>query len=273
MAENAQAIERLSIREPIPEIFEAWYLLSAAADAHLHGQYAAARALFARANMPEVYDWAWADWQRPSLNIRVPKPENDTVWISKADRDPVRAPTKAMKQQVLARDGYCCRYCGIPVIDADIRKLVRQHYPDAVPWVSSAPEQQHSAFSCMWLQYDHVVPHSHGGRSDEENIVVSCALCNFGKQEYTIRQLEVADPRTRPPAIAPWDGLERLRGVVGNAIIEKPYPTFDPERFQAIELKVMVAKIARAEAEKSGNIEPYTNEDMRLSPFSIDDYR
>ena len=81
MTVSETTIERLSIREPIPEIFEAWYLLSAAADAHLHGQFAAARALFTRANMPEVYNWAWADWQRPSLNIRVTKPENVTMSI------------------------------------------------------------------------------------------------------------------------------------------------------------------------------------------------
>ena len=115
---------RLCIRAPIPEIFEAYYLLSAAADAHLHGQSAAAEALFARANIPAVYDWAWADWQKPSLNNRIPKPENDTVKLPKTELDPVRAPTKATKRTVLERDGYCCRYCGIPVIDADIRKLV-----------------------------------------------------------------------------------------------------------------------------------------------------
>lgn len=203
---------RLCIRAPIPEIFEAYYLLSAAADAHLHGQSAAAEALFARANIPAVYDWAWADWQRPSLNIRIPKPENDTVKLPKTELDPVRAPTKATKRTVLERDGYCCRYCGIPVIDADIRKLVHKLYPDAVPWVSSAPEQQHAGFSCFWLQYDHVVPHSHGGRSDVENVVISCALCNFGKLDYTVKQLDIADPRLRVPTPTPWDGLERLRG-------------------------------------------------------------
>lgn len=211
MADGHRTPERLSIRQPIPEIFEAWYLLSTAADAHLHGHFTAANALFARANMHEVYQWAWADWQKPSLNIRISKPQNDTVSIPKAERDPLRAPTKALKQKVLARDGYCCRYCGIPVIDAEIRKLVQLAYPDAVPWATSAPELQHSAFSCMWLQFDHVIPHSHGGLSSEENIVVSCALCNFGKQEYTLKQLDIADPRARTPMIVHWDGLERLR--------------------------------------------------------------
>jgi hypothetical protein len=47
---------RFSIKEPIPEIFEAYYLLSAAADAHLHGPFATAETLFARANIPAVYN-------------------------------------------------------------------------------------------------------------------------------------------------------------------------------------------------------------------------
>lgn len=204
---------RHSIREPIPEIFEASELLSQAADAHLQGNFAEADTLLIHANLPAVYEWAWVDWQKPSLNIRIPRPENDTKKLPKDQLDPTRAPKAATKRNVLARDGYRCRYCGIPVIDADIRKLLHSLYPVAVPWVSSVPEKQHAAFSCFWLQYDHVVPHSHGGRSDEDNVVISCALCNFGKLDYTVRQLDIADPRTRSPQPAEWDGLERLRGA------------------------------------------------------------
>ena len=202
---------RRSIREPIPDLFQAWELLSRAADVHLSGNFAEAEALLAQANLPTVYEWAWADWQKPSLNIRIPKPENDTKRLPKCELDPVRAPNAATKRMVLARDGHRCRYCGIPVISADVRKLVHSLYPAAVPWVSSVPEKQHAAFSCFWLQYDHVVPHSHGGRSSEDNVVVSCALCNFGKLDYTVKQLDISDPRTRPPQPVEWDGLERLR--------------------------------------------------------------
>lgn len=203
--------DRHSIRVPIPEIFQAWELLSQAADAHLQDHFAEAETLLIHANMPAVYEWAWVDWQKPSLNIRIPRPENDTKKLPKDQLDPIRAPKAATKRNVLARDGHRCRYCGIPVIDADIRKLLHSLYPAAVPWVSSVPEKQHAAFSCFWLQYDHVVPHSHGGRSDEDNIVICCALCNFGKLDYTVRQLDIADPRTRPPQPVEWDGLERLR--------------------------------------------------------------
>jgi 5-methylcytosine-specific restriction endonuclease McrA len=126
-------------------------------------------------------------------------------------RDPDRNIAPAVKAAVLQRDGYRCRYCGIPVVHSDIRKQAHRLYPDAVPWDSYDPAKEHAAFACLWLQFDHVVPHSHGGRSSVENVVVSCALCNYGKDKYTLKQLGVADPRLTPPTSAAWDGLERFR--------------------------------------------------------------
>jgi hypothetical protein len=63
------------------------------------------------------------------------------------------------------------------------------------------------------LQFDHVLPHSHGGRSSLDNVVISCALCNYGKDKYTLRQLDVTDPRLTPPVACEWDGLERFRAA------------------------------------------------------------
>ncbi|MBB4193036.1 5-methylcytosine-specific restriction endonuclease McrA [Rhizobium aethiopicum] len=199
------------IKEPIPAIFEVCGLLSAAADAHLNGERQVADALFCQADMREIWNWINPDWEKPHLNVRNHQPEGDTQEIPKTMRDPVRHPPLHVKAAVLARDGYRCRYCGIPVIHADIRKIAHALYPDAVPWQASDPGKQHAAFQCLWLQYDHVVPHSHGGASAEENIVISCALCNFGKDRYTLRQLGLCDPRLRPPTPILWNGLECLR--------------------------------------------------------------
>lgn len=214
---------RRSIKEPIPAIFEAWALLSEAADAHLAGKTDRAEYLFRQANIPEVWYWTNPAWGRPDLNIRIRKPTGDTHDVPKAERDLRRdirhRDATSIRAAVLARDGYRCRYCGIPVIDADIRRIVHEHYPDAVPWEGDDVRTQHAAFQCFWLQYDHVVPHSHGGRSSEDNVVVSCALCNFGKDKYTLKQLDISDPRLRPPESVSWDGLERLRiagGPVGR---------------------------------------------------------
>ncbi|MEY9770136.1 HNH endonuclease [Sinorhizobium fredii] len=196
---------RYFIKEPIPAIFEACELLSAAADAHLNGDREVAEALFCQADMREIWNWINPDWEKPHLNVGDHQPEADTQEVPKTMRDPLRHPPLHVKAAVLARDGYRCRYCGIPVIHTDIRKIAHALYPDAVPWEWRDPRKQHAAFQCLWLQYDHVVPHSHGGSSTEENIVISCALCNFGKDKYTLRQLglsiRVCGRRCRSPGM------------------------------------------------------------------------
>lgn len=200
-----------SIKEPIPEIFETWAFLNQAADAHLAGDRVRADVFFKQANSRAVWEWVHADWQRPGLNVVVRKPPDDTHWVPKNLRDLDRNIAPAVRTAVLKRDGYRCRYCGIPVVSMDIRKRAHRLYPDAVPWDSRDPEKQHAGFACFWLQFDHVVPHCHGGRSSEGNVVIACALCNYGKDRYTLRQLDVADPFLTDPVPCEWDGLERFR--------------------------------------------------------------
>ena len=200
-----------SIKEPIPQIFQSWDFLNHAVDAHLAGERQRANAFFKNADMRPVWEWLNPGWARPDLNVVVHNPPGDTQEVSKDLRDPDRNIAPSIRAAVLQRDGYRCRYCGIPVVHADIRKLARRLYPDAVPWDQFDPKMQHAGFACLWLQFDHVVPHSHGGRSSSDNVVVSCALCNYGKDKYTLCQLDVADPRQTPPVSTTWNGLERFR--------------------------------------------------------------
>jgi 5-methylcytosine-specific restriction endonuclease McrA len=199
-----------SLKQPIPELFESWDLMTAAADAHLSGDAEAAEALFRGANMPVLWDWLYPHWEKCHLNVIDKSPLGDSTTIAKADRHSKRFLDGSEKAAILTRDGYRCRYCGIPVISPEVRKAVRALYPRAVPWDANDPRERHMGLQALWLQFDHVVPHSHGGRSDLENSVVSCALCNFGKDKYTLRQLGLEDPRLRDPVLTEWDGLERL---------------------------------------------------------------
>lgn len=203
-----------SIKEPIPQIFETWDFLNQAVDAHLTGNRPLAEFLFKKADMRAVWEWLNPSWSRPDLNVTHPKPLGDTQTVSKSLRDPDRLIAPAIRSAVLRRDGCRCRYCGIPVVHADIRKLAHRAYPVAVPWEPYDVTKQHAGFACLWLQFDHVVPHSHGGRSSLDNVVISCALCNYGKDKYTLRQLDIADPFLTPPIPSAWDGLERFRNSV-----------------------------------------------------------
>jgi len=189
-----------------------------AVDAHLAGRSDAADDLFRKADSWPVWNWSVPGWIRPFLHIREANPAGDTFVIPNEKRYLPQQPPPSVKAEVLKRDGYRCRYCGTPVVDASVRKLAHRLYPVAVPWSGDRDlRRYHAAFQCFWLQYDHVVPHSHGGSSTKDNIVISCALCNYGKDKYTLRQLGLIDPRDRPPIEVPWDGLERLKGGASTA--------------------------------------------------------
>lgn len=202
---------RHSIKDPIPEIFAAWEALSTASDAHLSGDFGVAADYLSRANCPLVWSWLNPAWVEVDKHVIELRPLGDTLSLRKDERDPDRNIRIEVRREVLLRDGYRCRYCGIPVVSADIRRFLARQYPRSVPWDAYDPSKQHAGLSCMWLQFDHVIPHSHGGRSDPENVVVTCALCNFGKHGFTLRQLGLSDPSLRPPVAVTWDGLERLR--------------------------------------------------------------
>ena len=206
---------RNSIREPIPEIFEAGQLMAAAVDAHLAGNYSSAGELFRAAASKVVWDWLNDTWVGVRKNVVNWHPAGDSVDVPPSARDPDRNIDGAIRALVLKRDGHRCRYCGLPVVHADIRKIANHLYPRDVPWNSRVSAEQHAGFQALWLQFDHVIPHSHGGRSSVENVVVACAACNFGKDKHTLQQLDLGDPFARDPVKSEFDGLERLR-VVGR---------------------------------------------------------
>ena len=202
---------RTFIKQAVPEVYAAIAALEASAEAHLAGDHQLAAVKFREANCPVTWHWLNDAWTGVIKNVVTLKPEGDTQVIPKTERDPDRNIARSIKNAVLHRDGYRCRYCGLPVIHADIRKIARQLYPNDIPWNPRVPSEQHSAFQVTWLQFDHVQPHSHGGKSSVENVVISCALCNFGKDRFTLRQLDLEDPRLRQPVPSNFDGLERFR--------------------------------------------------------------
>ena len=83
------------------------------------------------------------DWSAPAV-VRL------THWIR-----PHKARVRFSRQNVLARDRYCCQYCGTRT---PLRKLT----------------------------FDHVMPKSRGGKTTWENIVACCAFpCNQTKGART----------------------------------------------------------------------------------------
>ncbi|NKF24509.1 HNH endonuclease [Solimonas marina] len=202
---------RTCISEPVPQILDAARYLDAAVTAHLQGKRGLAEELIRAADMPEIYSWLKPIWAKSEAHLVAPL-KHGQLAVPKELRVKARMPTTEEKLKIHQRDGYSCRFCGMPVIRPEVRVGMARTYPATVRWGRREAEQ-HSAFQAMWAQYDHVVPHAKGGTNDLENIVLACAACNFGRGGYSLEEVGVSDPRERSASRGSWDGLERfLRG-------------------------------------------------------------
>ena len=201
---------RMCFRESIPEIAEAARLLDAAVSAHLEGDRVRAAYLIKQADIPEVKEWGYSLWGANSPYIQYQEIPNAGPILSKGERLKIRMPTAAEKRQLLQRDGYHCRFCGIPVIRTEIRQRFVHAYPELEIW-GKTNDKQHAAFQTMWVQYDHILPHAKGGGNELSNMVITCAPCNYGRMNYTLEEVNLIDPRTRSQIVSEWDGLERFK--------------------------------------------------------------
>jgi 5-methylcytosine-specific restriction endonuclease McrA len=208
---NLQATApRACFRDPVPELFDAARYLDAAVSAHLSGHRALADELIRAADLPAVGEWTESLWGSKSPFVGYGEVSEEPPLPSTSERVPTRMPTTQEKLQLRLRDGYHCRFCGSPVIRREVRELMRKTYPQALRW-GRTNDSQHVAFQAMWLQYDHVVPHARGGDNSLDNIVVTCAPCNFGRMDKLLDEVGLSDPRTRPAVRSASDGLERFR--------------------------------------------------------------
>jgi hypothetical protein len=209
MAESTNPSLRRRLREPITEIFAAAEALKLAVAAHFAGDVAACEALVRSADDPAVREWArpflGAGSKNPFLHVR--EVAGAPPLIPRAERLPPRMPPNAMKTALRERDGYNCLFCGIPLIRGEVRKAFGAAYPRVATW-GPKNEACHAGFQCMSLQYDHVLPYSRGGENSLENLIVTCAPCNYGRMEYTLEEVGLIDPRTQQVQRTEWDGLE-----------------------------------------------------------------
>ena len=201
------------LRDPIPEIEIAADRLSEAVSAHLRGNRGDAEELLRLADNKDVRDWLESLWGKASVYNRPRRIILEPRAVPKEIRARPRDVTNETKRSIHRRDGYYCRFCRIPVIRGSVRAAIKKEYPRAVPW-EGTNATQHAAFQCMWAQYDHVLPHARGGRSDLENVYLTCAGCNYGRDNYLLEEFDLIHPSLRPPREGSWDGLERFRASV-----------------------------------------------------------
>jgi 5-methylcytosine-specific restriction endonuclease McrA len=201
------------IRDPIPEIYDAAILLDLAVDEILRNQLDVAEELLINADNVEIRNWTESIWGANSPFAVQQFQDESLPSLMKDARLEPRMPSKNIESQILNRDGFNCSFCGIPVISQVIRKIIHNMFPTAVPW-GKRNADQHAAFQAMWLQFDHVLPHSRGGATALNNMVITCAPCNYGRMERTTGELGILNPLSRQRSKSNWDGLERL--IIGK---------------------------------------------------------
>lgn len=197
------------LHPPVPEVLAAAKYLDAAVEAHLIGNFGLAESLIREADMDDVRKWTESLWGKASPYVKPRKLPNSPPVLAKNERVVERMASGLTLIDIHQRDGFHCRFCGVPVIRKEVRSFLCKRYPSALRW-ERTNLGQHAAFQAMWAQYDHVVAHARGGDNSIENTVLSCAPCNFAKMNFTLEELGLEDPRGRSPVRSSWDGLERV---------------------------------------------------------------
>jgi HNH endonuclease len=104
-------------------------------------------------------------------------------------------------------DGWLCRYCGKRTVFEPIFHILGPIFPAQLPyhrnWKSGLI---HEGVKAHFASPDHVVPGARGGSwADPDNLVTTCAECNYGKSDRLLQELGwTLRPR---PETTGWDGL------------------------------------------------------------------
>ena len=121
-------------------------------------------------------------------------------------RDPVRSPSK-LQNQVFERDGYICRYCGIQLVSQVFLKKFIKVLDYHKFRKGNTNLEQHAVIHFLWPVADNVIPWNLGGRTSLDNLVSSCATCNYGKDGYTLEEIQITNPFHRAVITSEWKGF------------------------------------------------------------------
>ncbi len=192
---------------PIPELERAISSLDLAVSSVLKRDTVRASQLIVDANLAEIREYTARIVGKLSVDVhrRTALPAT----VPNAERFENRMPAASKELQIFVRDGWRCRFCAVRVISRQARKLLCDLFPRETRWELSDAEK-HTCLYAIAASLDHVLPYSRGGDDDVTNLVTACYCCQFGRGNFTLSEVELNDPRDRPPQVTGWDGLSRL---------------------------------------------------------------
>lgn len=202
---------RRCLREPVPELHLCLTHLDNAALAYLAGDNSRVEAELRAADSEAAHDWIDSMWGKSTKwpqQVHYKRLRKVADLHRRTGEKDGKIP-KTVRVEAIRRDGFVCRYCSLPVVPQEVREYLRKEFPEAARW-GNKNNEQHRGFQALWLQFDHVLPASMGGFATIDNIVVSCAGCNYCKEGYHLQELGLLDPRHRAPVASGWDGLTRI---------------------------------------------------------------
>lgn len=202
-------MHRRSFLPRIPEFELAATLLSQAADAYISGDDSLCEKLLLEADLRPLRDFAYL--VAGPINPEIHRQTKNPSYVPLPRSELPRMPNASETRDIYARDGYRCRFCEARVIVKEARKVFEKAFPLAARRGNSN-EANHFGLSTLTASIDHLVPFRRGGTNDPLNLVTACGPCQYGRNQWTLQEVQIEDPRNYPPIIDDWDGLTRLVG-------------------------------------------------------------
>lgn len=150
---------------------------------------------------------AWFDIHAQNTGTWRLKAQNVSAPAKIHPLDPVKAFTK-FEEALFQRYNYRCRYCQSKVIPRKVFRTLQKLIGEEFLYLKGTNAGRSGYYLMFCATLDHVLPHSLGWRTDENNLVTCCWSCNYGKSSYTLAQLGLEDPFKRPVTVdSSWQGM------------------------------------------------------------------
>ena len=183
--------------------------MSQAADAYLSGNNPLCEKLLIEADLRPLRDFAYL--VAGPINPEIHRQSKNPSYVPLPRSELPRMPNASVTRNVYSRDGYRCRFCEARVIVKEARKVFERAFPVAAR-KGNSNEANHFGLATLTASIDHIVPFRRGGTNDLFNLVTACGPCQYGRNQWTLEEVQIEDPRNFLPIVDGWDGLTRLVG-------------------------------------------------------------